>query len=713
MTFLTPIFLAAAAAAAIPIVLHFVRRMNTKRVQFSSLMFLSATPKQVVRKRRLRDVLLMSLRAAMLLLLALVFARPFLPPDLVPFVSRAENESVVILVDDSFSMRAGDAFEQAKSEALRRIESAAPDDEVAVITFSDAPRQLTDLTRDKDAAAAALRSIEAPGYRTTSFHEPLRLADDLLRNARHEQRRVVLISDLQNNGWSGSADNWKLAPGVIFDPVNVGASTAANRFVEDIAVTRRGAVGDDNGVALRIDARVATDDVDGEASAANATSGNTSAAGSASAAGDASATLAIDGLRPESATIPGGSGRATFQQQIDNAGLFRGSITLPDDALAEDNTHYVAFAVDTRPAVLSVDGSTRSRFGQSFFLQRAFAVGANRLYDFADGNSGRIAPRSLADQSAVFIENVSSLPSRARADLIAFVEDGGTAVVSFGDRFGPNDYGALLRESGVGELGSVVTPSSVQGEDAIIGDVEWRHPMFSRLAGIAGGILRPKFRRYVRVTPDSSASVLASFDSGDPWIIERKIGQGSLLVTTSTLGADWTNLPIDELFVPLVYEIAGYAVELQRERMNYTVGEPVVFTGRPGDRWDIRAPNGNVSVVELRDTGSGGRGLFAATDLPGHYTANSGTRRFAFAVNVDPAESVLARRDAEQVYASVVPSTADLPEQPRTEAQLLRDEETDQKLWRFVLLAVIALFLAESILSHRRKRVRTTTGDVA
>ena len=101
MSFINTFFLFAISAALLPVLFHFVRKMKAKKVPFGSLMFLKATPKELIKKRRLRDLLLMALRAAIFGLLAFAFARPFIPKDRIPFLAQRQDQSVVILIDRS------------------------------------------------------------------------------------------------------------------------------------------------------------------------------------------------------------------------------------------------------------------------------------------------------------------------------------------------------------------------------------------------------------------------------------------------------------------------------------------------------------------------------------------------------------------------------------------------------------------------------------
>ena len=78
MGFLAPWFLIGAAAVALPLYLHLLRRHTTTLQPFSSLMFFERRTQSSIRHRRLRYLLLLSLRIFLLVLLALAFANPYL-----------------------------------------------------------------------------------------------------------------------------------------------------------------------------------------------------------------------------------------------------------------------------------------------------------------------------------------------------------------------------------------------------------------------------------------------------------------------------------------------------------------------------------------------------------------------------------------------------------------------------------------------------------
>src|SRR5215831_14595137 len=115
MGFLSPWFLAGAAAVVLPIYLHLLRRHRANPHPFSSLMFFEQRKQSPIKHRRLRYLALLSLRLALLLLLAIAFASPFLKRST---AGVAGNKLLLLVIDNSFSMRAGSRLADARRQAI-------------------------------------------------------------------------------------------------------------------------------------------------------------------------------------------------------------------------------------------------------------------------------------------------------------------------------------------------------------------------------------------------------------------------------------------------------------------------------------------------------------------------------------------------------------------------------------------------------------------
>lgn len=681
MSFVNPFFLIGLAAAALPVLYHLVRRMRAKPVPFSSLMFLKKTPKELVRRRRLRDLLLMAVRASLIALLALAFARPFIPQERLPFVAARADRSVVLLVDVSYSMRYADRFAAAKQAALEWLSEAEGADEFAVIAFASQPQPLTSFSADLATHRSVVAGLEAT-YRPTDVQAALRRAVEILREAQHDDRRIVLISDLQRAGWPGTSENWKLEEGITFVPVRVGSEEASNAYVETFNLTQRRA---GRRTSVRYDARIAAQ---GEATTM-----------------ERDVRLTVDGAEVGEQTVsPGTSGRISFEQVAPREGVYQGVLATAGDALPVDDQFFFTYVVAPRPTLLVVDDARSDRASgaqrDAFFLQSAFDTGDDARYAFRSVPPDRLQSE-LQGQDVVFLANLPSLSEAQVQRVKRYVEEGGSAVISFGARAELQASSELLDELGIGTVEDVVTPRLAQGTDAIIGEVDVRHPIFSVFAGSgAGAIFRPTFRRYARLAPDSATTVLGRYDTGDPFLIERRLGRGQVLVYTSTFNTDWTDFPIDESYVPFVYQLAAYATRRAEARRQFTVGDGVMVEGSPGETVDVRAPGDRLFKVAI---GEDGAGLFEETEVPGHYVAAGRGAPRPFSVNVDPVESDLAARDPDEVYAAL----AAPPDSARTSggagsATEVEDEERRQKLWRYLMLLVIGLFVLETVLANRR-----------
>lgn len=682
MSFINSIFLFATAAAVLPVLYHLVRRMRAKTVPFSSLMFLKATPKELIRKRRLKDRMLMLARAALLALLALVFARPYLPAEQLPFVPQRESESVVVLVDRSLSMRHGDAFERAREAARERIERAESNDEIALIAFDDEVQVLSQLDADQTVHRGAVDAVEA-GYRKTDFFPALQRAQDMLEDARHPRRVVVMISDFQESGWTGALENWKLPSGVVFEPVSVADGEPDNAYVEAFERSRRSA-GD--GQAVRFDARIA-------------------AFGQAAERGR-SATLVLDGAEVDRQPLQGRpSAPVSFQQLVTREGYYQGMLAIDDDELPDDDRYYFTGRADGQPGILVIDAPASSGQRDAFYLRNAFDLDEGSRFAFS--TSDRPNAGVLQDADVVFLSR--ALNAADRNVLRRFVDGGGTVVISPGEGADAEALDEALAAFDVGRVDRIVEARDQLGYDVIIGEFEARHPIFEPFGGSGrAAILRPQFRRFARVTPAAGTTVLGRFDSGDVFLAERSIGGGRVLFYASTLNAGWTDLPLDEMYVPLLYQLARYGIGASSDEDALFIGDVVALTGTPSETVEVRAPGDRLYRVTLDEEG---RGYFQQTDVPGHYAAATGSGTRYFSVNVDPAESDLRRRDAEEAYAAVAPPSEDVASTPQeAAAAAIESDEKSQKLWRVLLLAVLVLFMTETYFANRKTRKTETTG---
>jgi hypothetical protein len=168
--------------------------------------------------QQIRQWLLLLIRTAIIALLAVAFARPFLS-QAISEKAELSPRSVVILLDTSMSMQYGDAFDKAKEAVLALLDSFQAGDEAALITFSDGTENVTELTTDRIQLATFVRNLDSPGFKSTGYLPALRLADQTLRSARYPDKTVYLVSDFQRRAVGDVDTPWRLGPGVTFEGI--------------------------------------------------------------------------------------------------------------------------------------------------------------------------------------------------------------------------------------------------------------------------------------------------------------------------------------------------------------------------------------------------------------------------------------------------------------------------------------------------------------
>jgi len=207
MGFASPWFLLGMAALAVPLYLHLLRRTTTPR-PFSSLLFFEPQTQSSQRYRRLRYWLLLALRLALLALIVLAFANPFVSRH----VARIDAARLVLLViDHSFSMHAGTRLEDAKREALSVLSNVRSEDRVQVIAFSSQLQVLTSPSRDFGRSAPLLR----PSRRTTRAATSANLGECSSasgRACRHAYRGGISSVIFQLSNLAGERPEMALPP---------------------------------------------------------------------------------------------------------------------------------------------------------------------------------------------------------------------------------------------------------------------------------------------------------------------------------------------------------------------------------------------------------------------------------------------------------------------------------------------------------------------
>ena len=673
MVFLTPLFLIGLLAALIPVAIHLIRREKLPKVMFSTIRFLKKTSKKLVLFQHLQQIALLLLRAAVIVLLVLAFARPLFNQSVARLLD-ADPQSAVILLDLSMSMRWQDNFDQAKAEALAVVDRLSGGDELGLIAFSGAAEVVRELDTEDGQLRELIESFDEPGFGSTRYYPNLRLADQMLEDSRYENRAIYLISDFQEVGLQGADESWKLAPGVALYLIDVGSADSENLVLTDVRSPEQLL---EDSAQQQILARVR--------------STGTQYLGS----GEVSLSLNGQMVDRRPVDLTDRSEQVvTFAVDFEAEGDYVGEIRIAGDDFADDNAYY--FTVDVLPKinVLLVNGEASDNWfdDEGHWFGLAVSSTDSSPFSLQTIDPAELSAAAIRQSDVVALLNVGELTSSQAAALSEYVVNGGSLLIAPGDRVDERAFNQQLGEISPARLEQV----GLLGRDdyLVIADYDRRHPILRPL----GSDWSARFQGHWRLTPSEDAKVLMQFDNTEAALVENDVGEGKVLLFASSLDLEWNNLALQGLFLPFVHETLRHLVRSEAGQSAYEIGDSINLAQFVSDA-DVAVQDANGRSVSLE-----ANNLQRATS-PGLFTATSGAVSRRYAVNILPEESNFTRVATSTLYDAVVnPDTSPLQSREAQTAQLIEELENPQRLWWWILTLVMVLLLVEVLVANRTYR---------
>ena len=614
LEFAAPAMLAGLALLAVPIIAHLTGYQEVRRVRFPTLRFLRASQQKVRRRTRLEALLLLLLRLLAIAALVLLFAQPSLTWTASALAGTDPSRTSVLLLDVSASMQARDdgamLIDRARERALSLVDSLATGTSAAVIAFGSTSQVLgPGLTAGHDALRSEIEGV-VPGAGGTDLAGALRRARDLLRDENVGAANVFVLSDGLGEAPAGLADTWPAEITVHYHDLR--GRVLNNLFCDRAKVE----AGSGRGSGLRVLTTV-------------------QAAG-ALPSSPVGVTLGLaDGVEVvgdvEFEASPTAS--RTFSLPVPPSGTLQATLSVENgDDLPVDDTLAFTLAGETDLEVLLIsgDGGTHPREDEVYYLERALQPGA--------GSLSRIRPRVVSAEElrridggrgdVVVLANVAD-PGPLAGELAAFVQRGGGLLISVGPRVDADRYNDVLRELLPSPLTEIKARGKGTFEQSPVGlampPLEQDAFRVFRTGG-ASVFASVRFGKVYGVEPSlkPGAEVVLRYSDGLPALLERSVGEGSVLFFTSSLDDDWTDLPLRSIFVPLVHQIArGLSDSLLLEGGALVdVGSSLPLSVPPDPAtpaWVVR-PDGTEVRLETGAADEEGTVRFSSVDQPGHYT---------------------------------------------------------------------------------------------
>lgn len=671
MGFLAPWFLAGVAALGIPVFVHLLRKHVTTPRPVSSLMFFERGIQSSTRHHRLRYLLLFALRSTLILLVILAFAQPF-----VRRAATSTNDRLLLIVlDNSFSMRAETRFAEAKQQALAVLAAKPSAQRAQVIALGGQVEILTQPIIDEAQLRSVLEGIQ-PGDGHANFGELGRSIRAIVEKT-HSPIDLHLFSDMQRTAMPANFADMTL-------PSNVAI------VLHDVAKSKV----PPNWTIERIKAPAQlSDPKDTKQSRVQAV-----VAGFDTPEAVKTIELLVNGKPTASrkVNVPA-SGRATVEfAPIDvGYGFNRCEVRLAGgDAFPQDDAGIFVIRRSDPERVLFVHAASDTR--SPLYFSAAFGAIGQSSFILQSVTAEQTTDLDPSKFSFVVLSDAIALPSIFEHALSQYVSKGGGVFIALGTHAGQHQripvWGA--------EVDNTHDYARI-GRAARISQIDLTYPALQQEQPSRdnGGWGETKFFYAVSVDPGKSR-VAARLNDGTPLLLDKQVGEGHVLLFTSGLENLTNDLPLHPVFVAFIDETARYLSGRERLSGSQLVDSFVQLRSSA-------APMSEAASVEVVDP-DGRRPLLLSEartaqtfrlQRAGFYQVRFANGRDALiAVNPDRRESDLQpiAPDIQQLWSGSNRGNAPV------QATVVDDIKYHPvNLWWYVMLFALVVALAETALASR------------
>jgi hypothetical protein len=672
-----------ASAAVAPVLIHLIMRTRPRRMPFPALQFVRKTHKANISRLKLKHLILLAMRMAAIVLIAMLLARAFLPgwfqvPD------RTVPAAAVFVVDNSGSMTYRTQGRSLLSRGKEMARTIITEQLPAGSRFAVVPTAATAVSptflSDPNTAAEQVTGLEETAGRGAPL-AALSRAVSLLKGIDMARKEIVFVTDMTESSWR-ELTGLTVPPGVRVTVLNVGPGKDTNIALGEINVgSTHLPVGAETSVQTTVS--------------------------SAHLGGMVNVRLELDGQAQPSQPIElpvGGAQTVRMVVRARRAGTLHGKIVLErKDPLELDNVRYFTLQVSDRPTML-VARERGSDDKTGLLVATAAALGQHRWVDRETIIMENLDAGQLSAAALVLMPNVTYVSDEQWEALRRYVRGGGKLWLVAGGGMGGQAYNTdAARSLMPAELG---VAEELEEPVALAPD-NYDHPLlhpFRVNPDFPLKQVRASFRFRVESRPENS-TIVVPYADGVPAVIERTVGEGRVLLwNVSPLPgrSNFARLGQHPLLAQGV--VRAYTRDVSMDTM-LSVGELAT----------LRVPRAmDAATASVKRPGKSGfepivvspkRVISVPAEAPGHWdvqlTGEKEQTTLGFSTNAPVGESDLAAVDPNDARTYLPAERLEVVSSPEELRQEQRMVSEDLHLGGPLLLILLALMIAESYFANR------------
>ncbi len=552
--FLHPVYLLGLLLASLPIVIHLWFRKRLRRQDFPSLKFLEAIERGQFSWLRLREIMILILRTALVLCAVLALARPVVKKGM---FGLDRTGSLVLVIDDSYSMGQDSVWLRAKKMGIALIERYSEASEFAIVPLTAEAR--LDFVNKSE----ALRLAEQMALTNRSGKLKEHGAKLSLVRPKYPVD-FVFITDAQASNFASFDRPWSYPLNVI----DIGSKTG-NVGVTEVRLK--------DPILLSTPAIFVTVENFGSL--------------------PWSGTVLLS-TGPEQELNVGAQAKAVVEfLQVGEGEFLKGSAAIERAGLLADNMRYFAFKpLATKKILLVTATDAESSRAELFILKALKPADFKTPFPTNEITQSDMKQVDFGVFDALILSGLVELDRFQVQQVEHFLAEK-PGLVLLGDPIGNNYQSFLARYV------DRVEPVRLDGF-LTMERFDRSHPIF--------GVFGPKdfgAAKFFKLSGIviTKGRTLMWLDNGRPLLIQS----GNLLIAATGFDLEHTDLVYKPVFVPFLHRVLGYLTQDKMIRQ-YIVGDSIVMERSAGEK--IVTPGGSEYLLPER-----GKIVCRNTDMPGLY----------------------------------------------------------------------------------------------
>ncbi len=521
MNFLYPLFLIAALAIAIPIIIHLFNFRKYKKVFFPDIRFLKEIQEQTQKSSQLKHLLILASRILAIASLVFAFAQPFFSKDKEKMDQGPK--AISMYLDNSYSMgienKSLSLLDLAKAKAKQIIESSGNNDQFQILTNDFAYNENRFLSKNEALQQLSTIQLSSKSKKAETILEKQK---QLLNTEPGMKKQLIYISDFQKSSFPA---NLRLTDSMKKYFVSVNATSTNNLSIDTAYFeTPSLQLNEPNPLIVKIKNN-GTEEM------------------------NTSLTLMVNNQLKSvvNTTVKAGELKSEpISFTTANAGIQKIQLFVNDYPVNFDDTFYIAGKVNSNYSVLVLNENNANAF-----LSSVFKPGTQFRVD--NHNVQSVNPALLKNYSLVILNGANSIPAPLSLALNDYINGGGSMMIF------PPQNGSIAGLNGFLSKTAGINFVRVDTAKAFVTNYNKSHEVFRDIfVKTPENIDLPIVYKHYLLSNSalSSQQKLFSFSNGDIFLSASKVGSGKMYLCTSAAEITWSNFPKSYWFLPILYKMA-------------------------------------------------------------------------------------------------------------------------------------------------------------